>query len=507
VVGTDGLDGGEVSTVELLVSSVVDYAIYVLDPDGLVTTWNPGAERLQGYTADEIIGRSFTTFYTERDRDEGYPERALAIAAADGRFEDEGWRVHEDGSQFWANGVITALRGEDGRLVGFGNVTRDHTDRKRAEDAIRESEERFRLLVSEVADYAIYLLDPGGTVSSWNLGAQRLKGYRPDEIIGRHFSAFYTAEDQRDGLPARGLAKASSEGRWENEGWRVRSDGTRFWADVVITRLLGDDGELRGYAKVTRDLTDRKRSDDALRGVLERERDAAEQLRGVDRMRRELVAMIAHDLRGPVSVVSNLLELLLDQWNELDDGTRRERVVRSMARADALGGLTDDIFDLAMIDAGALDVVAAPIDVREIACDIVEDIELAHPTAGPISVMADGPVWAMADARRTRQVLDNVVSNAVKFSMGDDPIEISVAAHGGEVCVAVHNSGPGIPLIDQERIFDRFVRLPQTGHAAGSGLGLFIARSLAEAQGGRVSVISSDAAGTTFTVALPAVEE
>ena len=501
MVGREGPDGTAVSNLELLVGSLIDHAILVLDPNGVVTTWNPGAERLTGYTADEIIGRPFTVFFTQDDLDEGYPERELAIAAADGRLEDEGWRVRKDGSAFWANVVITALRGEDGRLVGFGMVTRDHTDRKRGEDLVRESEERFRLLVSGVADYAIFLLDPEGTVASWNLGAERLKGYRPDEIIGRHFSTFYTAEDQRAGLPARGLECALQEGRWEHQGWRVRSDGSRFWADVVITALRGDDGGVRGFAKVTRDLTDRKRSEDALRGVLEREREATEQLRVVDHMRRELVTMIAHDLRGPVTVVLNLLDLLLQQWDEMDDAERRERVARTLARAQGLAGLTDDVFDIAMIDAGALEVATEPVDVVAIAREVAEDVGASHPGA-TVAVVADGPATATGDPRRTWQVLSNLVSNAAKYG-ADEPIEVGVRQNGREVHVTVHNGGPGIPLADQARIFDRFVRLPGATRVPGSGLGLFIARSLVESQGGRIDVTSSDAEGTTFSVALP----
>jgi PAS domain S-box-containing protein len=493
-----------VSVLDLLVGSVVDYAIFVLDVDGTVLTWNPGAERMKGYAAEEIIGRNFSTFYTKSDLDDGFPERELAIAAADGRFEDEGWRVRKDGSTFWANVVITALRGDDGRLVGFGKVTRDLTERKRGEDALRESEERFRLLVSDVIDYAIFLLDPEGRVVTWNLGAERLKGYRADEIIGQHFSRFYTADDLRSGVPQSGLRTAVEEGRWRSEGWRVRKDGTRFWADVVITALRGHDGALRGFAKVTRDLTERKRSDDALRGVLERERDAAEQLRGVDRMRRELVTLVAHDLRGPVSVVLNLLDLVLDGWEELDDDVRRERVERARRRAGTLAELTDDVFDISLIDSGTLELSEGAIDVRAIAVEVVDDVNAGHPDQ-PTAFVKDGPaVLAWGDHRRTWQVLTNVVSNAVKFSTGEAPVTIAVSDGGPEVCVSVHNAGAGIPIEDQDRIFDRFVRLPGAQRVPGSGLGLFIARSLVEAQGGHISVTSSDAEGTTFMISLPA---
>jgi PAS domain S-box-containing protein len=495
-----------VSVLELLVSSVVDYAIYALDPDGNVVTWNVGAERVEGHAADDIIGRHVSTFYTQADLDEGVPDRELAVAVATGRSEHEGWRLRGDGSRFWADVVITALRGDDGRLVGFGNVTRDLTERKRGEDATRESEERFRLLVSSVSDYAIFLLDPDGHVASWNRGAERLKGYRADEIIGRHFSQFYTEEDRRQRVPQTALSVAVDQGRWESEGWRVRNDGSRFWANVVITALRDDDGRLQGFAKVTRDLTDRKRSEDALRGVLERERSATEQLREVDRMRRELVTMVAHDLRGPISVVQNLLDLLLLQWDDIDDADRRSRVERARARADVLAGLADDIFDVALIDAGSLEVTPEPVDVGEIVAEVVEDADSVADGRVPITASIDGPVVARGDRRRTWQIVSNLVSNAAKFSPADEPVEVTARREGAEVVVTVHDSGPGIPAPDQERIFDRFVRLRGASRAPGSGLGLFIARSLAEAQGGRIALDSDEIGGTTFSLFLPAHE-
>jgi PAS domain S-box-containing protein len=241
----------------LLIESVKDYAIFLLDVDGTVLTWNPGAARLKGYEAGEIVGRHFSAFYPRVDIDAGKCERELELAAAEGRFEDEGWRVRKDGSWMWANVVITALRDESGALRGFGKVTRDLTERKAAEDQLRESEERLRLLVDEVKDYAIFMLDPEGTVVSWNSGAERLKGYRASEIIGKHFSTFYSEVDRQAGKPQAELQAAIRDGRVEDEGWRMRKDGSRFLANVVITPLRDRHGQLRGFSKVTRDVTDR----------------------------------------------------------------------------------------------------------------------------------------------------------------------------------------------------------------------------------------------------------
>ena len=498
-------DGGEVSVLDLLVNSVVDYAIFVLDPGGVVVTWNAGAERLNGRTADEIIGEHLSTLYTEAECENGVPDRELAIAAAAGRFEDEGWRIRKDGTEFWADVVITALRGDDGRLVGFGVVMRDLTDRKHGEDSLRDSEQRFRLLVGSVSDYAIFLLDTDGFVSSWNAGAERLKGYRADEIIGRHFSTFYAAEDQRSGVPYEGLRTARDEGRWESEGWRIRKDGSRFWANVVITALRDDEGSLRGFAKVTRDLTERKLSEDALRGVLEREREAAESLREVDHMRRELATMVAHDLRGPVSVVQKLLDLLLEEWDQLDDDQQRGFVERARRRVDILASLTDDVFDLSLIDAGSLEVTIERVDLGAIVDEMIDDAN-ATGLSGAVTGHVDPNVIACADARRVRQILTNLLSNARKFSPDEAPVELVVKRDGEHAVVSVTDHGPGISAEDQQRVFERFVRLEGHAREPGSGLGLFIARSLSEAQEGHVSIESDGTTGTTFTLRLPAAE-
>ena len=248
----------------LAIESVKDYAIFGLDPRGIVRSWNEGARALKGYAPGEIIGDSFTRFYTREDVSAGKPQRLLQIAADQGRVEDEGWRVRKDGSTFWADVVITALRAPDGQLRGFVKVTRDLTARRAAQEALRQGEERLRLMVESVKDYAIFMLDPSGHVTSWNSGAERLKGYTAAEIIGRHLSTFYSEEDVRAGKPARELEIATETGRFEDEGWRVRKDGSRFWANVVLSVARDDRGQLVGFAKITRDVSERKRSEEAL---------------------------------------------------------------------------------------------------------------------------------------------------------------------------------------------------------------------------------------------------
>jgi PAS domain S-box-containing protein len=273
----------------LLVESVDDYAIFALDPDGYILSWNAGARRFKGYTADEIIGKHFSIFYPPERIAEGFPQYELREAARVGRFEDEGWRVRKDGTRFWANVVITALRDHSGNLVGYAKVTRDLSERRLAEEALRESEERFRLIVQGVKDYAIFMLDPTGHITTWNEGAQRIKGYTAEEIIGKHFSIFYPPEANAIGHPQHELEIAKAKGVYEEEGWRLRKDGSRFWANVVITALRREDGSLAGFAKVTRDLTERRAAEqralDSARQVAAEE--AARQIAEKNRARTE----------------------------------------------------------------------------------------------------------------------------------------------------------------------------------------------------------------------------
>ncbi len=298
----------EADQLRLLVHGTTEYAIFMLDPQGRIVTWNAGAERLKGYKAEEIIGQHFSRFYPQEAIDRGWPAHELTVAKAEGRFEDEGWRLRKDGTQFWANVVITALRDGQGNLQGFSKVTRDLTARKQAEEALRRSEERFRLLVEGAKDYAIFLLDPQGNIASWNPGAERIKGYKAEEIIGQHFSRFYPQEAIDRGWPAHELKVAKAEGRFEDEGWRLRKDGTQFWANVVITALHDEAGNFVGFSKITRDLTERKKSEENARRLAEE--TAARQVTHQERERLQVTlasigdAVISTDAEGRVDFLN-----------------------------------------------------------------------------------------------------------------------------------------------------------------------------------------------------------
>jgi PAS domain S-box-containing protein len=251
----------------LFVEAVPDYAIYMLDPLGRITTWNAGAERINGYKVTEILGQHFSCFDPKQGAASCQSQKLLDLALRNGHAEDEGWRLRKDGTTFWANVTVAPVRDRSGKLVGFGTVTHDLTERRRAEIALRRSEERFRLMAECVQDYAIFMLDPEGYVSTWNNGAERIKGYRAAEIIGRHFSCFYPESDIRSGKPRWELEVAVEQGRFEDEGWRLRKDGSAFWANVIITPVRDETNKLIGFAKVTRDITDRMQQEKSLRDL------------------------------------------------------------------------------------------------------------------------------------------------------------------------------------------------------------------------------------------------
>jgi PAS domain S-box-containing protein len=487
----------------LLVESVDDYAIFALDENGYILSWNPGAQRFKGYTANEAIGKHFSVFYPPEKIEQGFPDFELREAARVGRFEDEGWRIRKDGSRFWANVVITALRDPSGNLVGFAKVTRDLTERRRAEDALRLSEERFRLLVQGVRDYAIFMLDPTGHISSWNAGAERIKGYTAEEIIGKHFSIFYTPEDLASGKPARELEIATRTGVYEEEGWRVRKDGSLFWANVVITAIRRPDGSLAGFGKVTRDLTERRAAQER---AIEAARHAAVSDEA-NRAKSEFLAAMSHELRTPLNAIGGYTDLLAmglrgpvtqEQTDDL------QRIKRSQQH---LLGIINDILNFSRIEAGQVtyDYSAVPLSA------VIEGVgHMVEPQAAStglkLEVRSCPPdIVAWADKVKVEQILLNLLANAVKFtSEGSITLECD-RNDSDSVSMAVTDTGSGIPTDQLEAIFEPFVQvgrsLIQTHE--GTGLGLAISRDLARAMGGDILVTSELGKGSRFRLILP----
>jgi PAS domain S-box-containing protein len=487
----------------LLVESVRDYAIFALDPTGHVLSWNEGAQRIKGYAPEEIIGRHFSTFYPPEDIAAGKPAWELEIASREGRYEEEGWRLRKDGSRFWANVVITALRGDGGILVGFAKVTRDLTERRRAELELRASEQRFRLLVQSVKDYGIFVLDPAGRITSWNEGAQRIKGYTPEEIIGRHFSIFYPPEDIAAGKPSWELEIATREGRYEEEGWRLRKDGSRFWANVVITPQWNEAGTLVGFAKVTRDLTERRAAEERRLADTRRVAEAE----AANRVKTDFLAAMSHELRTPLNAIggyTELLELGIHGPVTAEQRTALERIRLSQRH---LLGIITDLLNFSRIEAGQVSYESERVPVR----DVVQSVlPLLEPQAvGKGITLEHGPCDAgfvvLADRLKMEQILVNLLSNAVKFTPAGGRVVVECGVSGNGAIITVRDTGPGIAIDQQTAIFEPFVQLGRTRSSAheGTGLGLAISRDLARAMGGDVTVESTGEGGSTFRLTLP----
>lgn len=487
----------------LLIEAVTDYAIYMLDPDGWVTSWNPGAQRFKGYTASEIIGRHFSEFYVEEDRKSGLPARALATSAREGKFESEGWRIRKDGSRFWAHVVIDPIRSPDGQLVGFAKITRDLTERRAAEQRLKQNEEQFRLLVQGVTDYALYMLDPQGRVNSWNVGAERIKQYRADEIIGQHFSKFYSESDRQKGEPQNALDTARREGRFEKEGWRVRKDGTQFWASVIIDPIRDDTGALIGFAKITRDITERRETQKAL----DQAREALAHSQKMDAIG-QLTGGIAHDFNNLLMVILGSLELV---GRRLPDDERIATLIANATQAAQRGAaLTQRMLAFARRQ----DLDLRPVDVPDLVGGMTD---LLQRSLGPsVSIETHFPPklnFVHADANQLEMALLNLAVNARDAMPGGGSIVIAARAEtvkgrsqgrlkaGRYVCLSVKDTGEGMDRVTLRRAMEPFFTTKGVGR--GTGLGLSMVHGMTEQSGGRFVLKSQKGEGTTAEIWLP----
>ena len=496
---------------QLLVDGVVDYAIYLISLDGSVVSWNSGAKRLKGYDAAEIIGSPYATFFTPEDRDRGLPGRILGTAAEKGRYETEGWRVRKDGTRFWASAVVDAVRNERGDVIGFAKITRDITEREEARQRLVESEARFRRLVEAVVDYAIFQLDAKGIIATWNSGAQRIKGYTADEIIGQHFSRFYTNEDRAVGVPQRALETASREGRFEAEGWRVRKDGSKFYALVVIDPICDDRGELIGFAKVTRDITERMEAQHTLKQtqeqlVLAQKMEAVGQLSGG----------IAHDFNNLLMIVQGNLETA-QRYTKKPSGEGNpnlERVLKNAMRgAQRAAALTARL--LAFSRRQALD--PKPLEVNKFLNSAAEFLQRSIGETIEVEVVGGAGIWQIeADPNQLEAALVNLVINARDAMPSGGKVIIEATniyadeeytrlnpelASGQYVLICVSDHGSGMPADVLARAFEPFFTTKELGQ--GTGLGLSQVYGFVKQSGGHVKIYSEVDQGTTVKIYLP----
>ena len=483
------------SRFQLLVGSVTDYAIYMLDPAGNIATWNPGAKRFKGYEAEEVIGRNFSSFFTEEDRAAGLPAHILKTAAEQGKFEGEGWRVRKDGQRFRAHVVVDPIRDADGKLVGFAKITKDVTDRHLSDQALFESEQRFRLPIQGVRDYAIYMLDPEGRITNWNAGAEAIKGYTEAEIVGEHFSRFYTEEDKAAGLPQEALATALREGRYEREAWRVRKDGTHFWASVVIDPIHDQAGNFVGFAKITRDITEKKKAQDEL----EETREALFQSQKLQALG-ELTGGIAHDFNNLMTVIRGSAELL--QRGNLPEEKREKYLAAIIETADRATTLTSHLLAFSRRQAITPEVIDA-----NVRLDALAEV-LGRTLGSSIEVNLDlaPDLWRVeADPAQLETALLNAAFNARDAMPEGGRLTVWTRnerrADGDFVRIGLTDTGEGMTPEVIARAFEPFFTTKEVGK--GTGLGLSQIHGFAAQAGGRAEIQSKPGEGTTVLISLP----
>jgi PAS domain S-box-containing protein len=500
------IDLDQATRFQLLIDAVKDYAIYLLDADGRVATWNTGAQLFKGYTADEIIGRHFSTFYTDEDRQAGLPERALRTAATEGRFEAEGWRVRKDGTRFWTHVVIDPVI-DEGEVVGYAKITRDVSERRATDQALYESEQRFRLLVEGVKDYAIYMLDPDGAVTNWNAGAEAIKGYTAGEIVGRHFSLFYTPEDREAGAPAAALATALREGKFSGEAQRVRKSGERFWASILIDPIHDETGRLLGFAKVTRDITEKRQAEEEL----ERSREALVQAQKMEAIGR-LTGGVAHDFNNLLTVIRASADFL--RRPNLPE-EKRVRYVEAIAetadRAATLTGqllafarrqpLQPEVFDVCARLWGLHRIIGSTIGSSvTIETDLPETQHIVE--ADPSQF--DTAVLNMVINARDAMPRGGTIRISARTVDGVPAVRGHAAASGAFIAVDIADDGTGMPPETLKKIFEPFFTTKPVDK--GTGLGLSQVYGFAKQSRGEIDVESRLGVGTTFTLYLPSAE-
>lgn len=492
----------------MLVQNLRDYAIFALDIEGKIVSWNEGARRISGYDESEIVGNYISILFTPEDLKAGKPQKELDIALKEGKYEDESWRVRKDGRLFWASVIVSPLYDEKREHLGFAKVIRDLSERRAVAEALRQSRETFDLMVSAIKDYAIFLLSAEGHVLSWNEGARRIKGYAPEEIIGKHFSIFYPPEANAIDHPAAELKLALKDGHYEEEGWRLRKDGTMFWASVTITPVLENDGTLRGFIKVTRDLTERREYEEALRKA----RDEAIK---ASRLKSQFVANISHEVRTPMAGLIGMAELLaLDENLNEEQKEAADHIFNGSLK---LLSVLNDLLDFSKLEAGRMDIDRSTFSVRNLVQEVKQSV-LPPATKKHLEINTNIdeslPATIYDDEQKIRQCLLNLAHNAVKFTR-QGAITIGVKKLKSEdlkddmIEFTVIDTGVGVPAFAKELLFEPFVQADGSTRRkfGGTGLGLSIVKRFVELLGGTIGFNSEEGSGSTFWFRLPIREQ
>ena len=495
----------EVDLYKRMIEEIQDYAIIMLDDQGYIQKWNKGAQKIKLYSEEEILGKHFSLFYLPEDQQSNLPQQLLDKAKNEGRTVHEGWRVRKDGTRFWGNVTITTIRDEDSQIIGFCKVTRDLTDKKIYEDKLRLSEERYHNMIAEVQDYAIIMLSSEGVIENWNAGAENIKGYSSDEIVGKKFEIFYTKEDRERGLPYQLLNIAKENGRSTHEGWRVRKDGTKFWGSITITALHNKEGTIIGYSKVTRDLTERKQNEDRLaRYTAELE---------IQNSELEQFAYVAsHDLQEPIRKIQIFSELIKQH---ADDKEFIDKYIDKLSlSAKRMKDLVRSLLNYGRLVKDSRS--ENTIDLNTLLAEVKQDLELLIQEKGAV-LISDTLPTIRGNATQLGQLFFNLVSNSLKFCKESPCIKIrsvlsekeqindspKTLVHEKYYRIDIEDNGIGFEDQYKKQIFALFQRLHGRQDYEGTGIGLALCKKVAENHDGFITAAGNPGQGATFSVYLP----
>jgi PAS domain S-box-containing protein len=491
-----------------MIEEIQDYAIILLDENGIIRNWNKGAEKIKQYTESEVLGKHFSIFYLQEDLDKNLPQKLVTQAARTGRAAHEGWRKRKDGSKFWGSITITAIHDENQNVIGFSKVTRDLTEKKKTEDALKMSEERYHRMIAEVQDYAIILLDENGYIQNWNTGAEKIKGYKAQEIIGKHFSIFYPEKDRENHLPDKLLQVARDKGKAIHEGWRVRKDGSRFWGTIVITALHGRDNTIIGFSKVTRDLTDKKLAEEKLLAYtneLEIQNSELEQFAYV----------ASHDLQEPLRKIQTFTELIRTNYD--DEGFVKRYFEKLDASAKRMSLLVKSLLNYSRLSRGKME--KTKVDLNTILAETKQDLELLIQEKNATIKSEVLPV-IKGNYTQMGQLFSNLINNSLKFSRVNPLIEITVRTIPKDDItdapallinkryfeINFKDNGIGFEQQYDKIIFSLFQQLHGKHEYPGTGIGLALCKKIAENHNGFIKATGELDKGATFSIYLPADE-
>ena len=514
-----------------MVAEVQDYAIILLSKEGIIQNWNKGAEKIKGYTEQEAMGKSFRIFYTPEDQANKLPEKLIHEAFTRGIANHEGWRVRKDGSRFWGSISITGLHDSAGNVIGFSKVTRDLTERRaneiktqqyaddlrRKNELLRESEERYHRMVSEVQDYVIILLDREGVIQNWNLGVEKIKGYKAGEIIGKHFSIFYTEEDRKKGTPQYLLTEAILKGRALHEGWRLRKDGSVFWGSVLITALHNDTGELIGFTKVTRDLTEKKIVEDRLMATTLKLEQKNDELERINEELSSFAYISSHDLQEPLRKIQTFSDRIMEMEYQNLSERGKDYFQRMQRGASRMQKLIRDILTYSRTTTSEKKLEYT--DLNDLLAQSKGELEVMI-TEKKAVIESDKLPGIKVIPFQVQQLFNNLLNNALKFSREGVPphVVIRAALVGAESLpkpypenqywhLSFQDNGIGFDPLYKKKIFEVFQRLHARSEYGGTGIGLAICKKIVENHDGLMTAEGIPNEGATFHIYLPVVDE